>query len=54
MKTILLVDDHPMIRKWIRALVESLPEAHHVLEAGTRMESQTLLEENEVDLFRRP
>ncbi|MCC5849680.1 MAG: response regulator transcription factor [Verrucomicrobia bacterium] len=50
MKTILLVDDHPMIRKGIRALVESLPEAHLVLEAGTRVEAQTLLESNDVDL----
>jgi len=49
MKTILLVDDHPMMRKGAIALLQTLPEPLQFLEAGKRVEAIGLLESHAVD-----
>ncbi len=50
MKTILLVDDHPMMRKGSMALLQTLPGEHTCMEAGSRQAALALLEEHAVDM----
>lgn len=50
MKTVLLVDDHPMVRKGTLALLQTLPQAYHCLEAGSRQEALQLLRGNPVEI----
>ena len=50
MNIILLVDDHPMMRKGSMAMIQTLPGSMMCLEAGTRLEALALLEEHSVDM----
>lgn len=54
MITVVLVDDHPVVRRGLRALLEELPELEPVGEAADGAEALRLLERLAADGSRRP
>lgn len=51
MQTVLIVEEHPMIRKQIRNTIHWNLKDITVLEAGNEKEAVELLEKNDIDLF---
>lgn len=49
--TVMLVDDHPLLRKGLRQLLSFEPEFEIIAEAGSGAEALTIVSETEPDLI---